>query len=121
MARCHFLVHAFCTIDEDVRCRSVADILLQIGSNGAQFPVAIDSGSFTLDIPLVGCNVSHFAGRQTVLICSRQGCTNSAPNNFYSPQNSSTSHQFTCSVSRQCTPAGATCHPFKKYCGFSNT
>jgi hypothetical protein len=49
------------------------------------------------------------------------GCTTKAPNNFYSPQNSTTSHLFTCSVARSCVPQGSTCHPFKKYCGFSNT
>ncbi len=50
-----------------------------------------------------------------------QGCVTQAPNNFYNPANSTSSHRFSCSLSRGCAVSGATCHAFKKVCGFSNT
>lgn len=55
---------------------------VNIGSPSKKFPVAIDSGSFTLDVPLVGCD----------------GCVHQPPNNQYNPATSSSSVDFTCSL-----------------------
>lgn len=76
---------------------------LTIGTPSAQYPAAIDSGSFTLDIPLKGCN----------------GCVNTPPNHAYDPSASSSSHLFTCSLFKSCTPGGAGCS--HDQCTFSNT
>jgi len=57
----------------------------QIGTPAQKFPVAIDSGSFTLNIPVKGC----------------QGCITKAPNNQYDSSSSSTSQSFPCTFGCQ--------------------
>ena len=76
---------------------------LKVGSNRQKFPVAIDSGSYTLNIPQVGC----------------QGCTSQAPNAFYNPSNSTSSHAYTCSLFKQCQLENAGCQD--KKCVWSNS
>merc|ERR1719163_656871 len=54
---------------------------IDIGTPAQKFPVAIDSGSFTLNVPTKGC----------------QGCITKAPNNQYDASASSTSQSYPCS------------------------
>jgi len=73
---------------------------ISIGTPAVQFPVAIDSGSYTLDIPETGCN----------------GCINKAPNQYYSVNKSSTGKTILCGPSHGCVSG---CK--NGYCAFSNT
>eukprot|EP00041_Stephanoeca_diplocostata_P031233 m.968662 g.968662 ORF g.968662 m.968662 type:complete len:498 (-) comp23918_c0_seq1:2325-3818(-) len=75
---------------------------VDVGTPTQRFPVAIDSGSYTLDIPLTGC----------------KGCVDSKPNNFYEPSKSSSSEQEKCSLIKGCG-GGARCSD--GVCTFSNT
>lgn len=69
---------------------------IQLGTPKRHFPVAIDSGSDTLDIPSAGC----------------RGCVHQQPNNQYDHTASSTSAPIPCSFLCQCDGT---------QCGFSNT
>lgn len=75
---------------------------VDVGTPAQRFPVAIDSGSYTLDIPLTGC----------------KGCVDTKPNNFYEPSKSSSSEQEKCSLFQGCGGGG---HCSDGVCTFSNT
>jgi len=49
-------------------------VFVDIGTPAQQFPVALDTGSFTMDVPMVGCST----------------CPQEPPNNFYDVSKSST-------------------------------
>lgn len=72
-------------------------IMIEVGTPPQSYPVAIDSGSDTLDIPHAGCST----------------CVSKAPNRFYDPANSTTSKPYPCDGSCSCTSGGQ--------CGFSNS
>jgi hypothetical protein len=73
---------------------------LEVGTPPVRFPVSIDSGSYTLDLPLAGCN----------------GCVHQAPNTDYNPAQSNTSHLISCNEG---CPGGSECK--NGVCSFSNT
>eukprot|EP01104_Vermistella_antarctica_P006494 TRINITY_DN17194_c0_g1_i1.p1 TRINITY_DN17194_c0_g1~~TRINITY_DN17194_c0_g1_i1.p1 ORF type:complete len:453 (+),score=111.71 TRINITY_DN17194_c0_g1_i1:160-1518(+) len=79
--------------------------LITIGTPGTAFPVAIDSGSYTLDVPLEGC----------------KNCAQTPPNQAYNPTNTSTGSVVKCG---QGCPPQSGCETFggvKDVCVFSNT
>jgi len=59
---------------------------IQVGTPAKEFPVAIDSGSFTLNIPSTTCD----------------GCVTKAPNNAYDPKASSSSEEARCDFGKKC-------------------
>eukprot|EP01061_Rhynchopus_euleeides_P034454 TRINITY_DN58269_c0_g1_i1.p2 TRINITY_DN58269_c0_g1~~TRINITY_DN58269_c0_g1_i1.p2 ORF type:complete len:429 (+),score=160.78 TRINITY_DN58269_c0_g1_i1:37-1323(+) len=77
-------------------------VYIEVGTPPRKFPVAIDTGSFTLDIPDVACD----------------GCISKSPNNVYDANSSSTSTEIPCGL--RCTEVGGSCRTDKQ-CGFSNT
>eukprot|EP01059_Diplonema_ambulator_P001816 TRINITY_DN1152_c0_g2_i1.p1 TRINITY_DN1152_c0_g2~~TRINITY_DN1152_c0_g2_i1.p1 ORF type:complete len:443 (+),score=117.88 TRINITY_DN1152_c0_g2_i1:46-1329(+) len=74
---------------------------IQVGTPARTFPVAIDTGSFTLDIPHVSCDT----------------CILAPPNNVYDNTKSTTSKVIGCGL--ECTEVFGTCN--KTQCAFSNT
>jgi len=73
---------------------------LMIGTPPVAFPVAIDSGSYTLDIPDTGC----------------RGCITTPPNQQYDIKKSSSGKVILCGPSHGCI---GSC--MNGFCGFSNT
>eukprot|EP00013_Stygamoeba_regulata_P015466 CAMPEP_0177669536 /NCGR_PEP_ID=MMETSP0447-20121125/23510_1 /TAXON_ID=0 /ORGANISM="Stygamoeba regulata, Strain BSH-02190019" /LENGTH=424 /DNA_ID=CAMNT_0019176443 /DNA_START=171 /DNA_END=1445 /DNA_ORIENTATION=- len=73
-------------------------VYLDVGTPPVSFPVAIDSGSYTLDIPSANCD----------------GCVTKSPNAMYDKSKSSTSTSISCDEG-SCDK----CHDGQ--CGFSNT
>lgn len=71
-------------------------MFVEVGTPPRSFPVAIDSGSYTLDIPQTGC----------------QGCVSQYPNNDYDASASSSSQPVPCSFGCSCVD---------NQCNFSNT
>ena len=74
---------------------------IEVGTPPSTFPVAVDTGSYTLDIPHVTCST----------------CIHKAPNNVYNDKNSSSSKSLACGV--DCTLIGGFCKD--EVCSFSNT
>jgi len=102
----HGHVEAFATNGTDVPLFgnvypvSIYWFTVSIGTPAVAFPVAIDTGSYTLDIPNTGC----------------RGCISKAPNKFYDVTKSSTGKTILCGISHGCSSG---CK--NGYCAFSNT
>lgn len=78
---------------------SIFWMYLDIGTPPQKFPVAIDSGSFTLNVPVKGC----------------EGCITKAPNNQYDLSASSTGQDYPCTFF--CNTGSCV----NGYCSYDNT
>jgi hypothetical protein len=76
---------------------------VSVGTPPRKFPVAVDSGSYTLDIPSSGC----------------KGCVTTAPNNNYDFKASSTGSYVPCKFGPCANPFS--CSAATGACGFSNS